>query len=50
MFSWAECLEKGCGTVKNEAEALEWYRKSAQKGNGKAKKRLAELDRSSSST
>ncbi len=45
MFNWAECLENGSGTVKNEAEALKWYRKAAENGCGKAKKRLAEIER-----
>jgi TPR repeat protein len=45
MFFWAECLEKGYGTVKNEAEALEWYRKGAELGSGRAKKRLAEIEK-----
>ena len=47
MCLWAECLEKGNGTEKNDAEALKWYRKSAEAGCGKAKKRVAELERQS---
>ena len=49
MCYWAQCLERGEGVKKDSTESLLWYRKSAEKGCGRAKKRLAELERSTTS-
>lgn len=38
----AECYEQGHGVTKNEDEALAWYRKSADQGNGMALYKLAD--------
>jgi TPR repeat protein len=43
MCRWARYLESGEAGVTNRTEAVNWYRRSAAKGNKQAKKRLAAL-------
>jgi len=36
MFNFAQCLEEGIGTAKNQLQSQAWYRKSAEAGDPRA--------------
>ena len=49
MFNLGDCYEYGKGGLtKDEAKAVEWYRKAAEGGNFWAAVRLQKLERKSS--
>lgn len=43
MVLWGDCLQEGIGVEQNGSQAVKWYRKAAERGNGSAMNNLGTM-------